>query len=423
MKQKFFKILFTFIGAIFLMIRPSAAVTNFDTLAQQLRVMTGKQHVRVVYTRDAIGKSQDFPPSNDFSTDQVLVGFDSDSSKEDTLQSFMSNYQNPLITHNGSRIVYTRIRYGQPKIIAGDTLQTADSIYTYVVDWKIGATPRKVANGITGCLWFDSASNREFAMYSPLLGGGNVYKRDIDDTTSDTLALSGVHPTMQWLRVSKDGKVFSSCIGAYTAGAGVFQSVLAKNDSAVAELDGGCWPSMPYDNSYRIVMTTADHNVWNVQGPVGAGGQANPMNIGHFSQMRMASYSADIFLLVVNAVDGDNGTGDIRIVKTDSTLQNVLYAVSIVPPNDWTNNHYADLWQSDDPCSNCVSTLARHPPMTAQRAGRSSASAYEIFSLSGKRIASGEMPMKNGRINLPPGLYISVNRTDARTDRIFSFTK
>ena len=70
MKQKFFKILFTFIGAIFLMIRPSAAVTNFDTLAQQLRVMTGKQHVRVVYTRDAIGKSQDFPPSNDFSTDQ-----------------------------------------------------------------------------------------------------------------------------------------------------------------------------------------------------------------------------------------------------------------------------------------------------------------------------------------------------------------
>ena len=412
MKKFFSGPLMASFSAIFLMsvALPQAATINPDTIAARLKAMTGKSHVKVVYTRDSVGIQEDFPAYGDFTTDQVLVGFDSDSAKEDTLQTFLSNYQNPLISHDGNRIVYTRIR---------GTQNNADSMYTYVIDWKKNAAPRKVANGLTGCLWFDSVNNKEYVIYSPLISGGNVYKRDLDDTMSDTMLLSEYKPITQWLRISKDGKCLASCFGGFSGGTAAFY-VIGPKDSILATDNGGCCPSMPYDNTYRLVMTTTNHNAWNVTAPDGSGGLANFTNIGHFSQMRMASYSTNIFLAVVNAVDGDNGTGDIRIIKTDDSLKNVLSAITITP-NDWSNNHYPDLWAGG-------TTTAVVPPhsqlkIPARTTGPAKGSNFDIFTVNGRRISSGNIFMQRGRAGLPAGLYISVNRNNARVERFFSTVK
>jgi hypothetical protein len=167
-------------------------------------------------------------------------------------------------------------------------------------------------------------------------------------------------------------------------------------------------------------MTTTNHNAWNVTAPDGSGGLANFTNIGHFSQLRMASYSTNIFLAVVNAVDGDNGTGDIRIIKTDDSLKNVLSAITITP-NDWSNNHYADLWAGG------VSTAAMpgHSQLKipARPTGAAIGNDFDVFTVNGRRISSGYAGTRRGRTGLPAGLYISVNRNNARIERFFSTAK
>jgi hypothetical protein len=325
----------------------------------------------------------------------------------------MANYQNPLITHNGARIVYTQFK--------GDRLDPAHiTMTTYVTAWGKDSVARKVVTGMTACLWYDPALNKEYVIYSNQVGGGNVYKRDIDDTLSDTLVLSGKHPITQWLRISQDGKAFAGCFGAYEEGASPMKVIRRADDSEIVYNAGGCWPTMPYDTTKRLVKSTDNHNSWAVMGTNDDHASESPDKtmIGMFSELRMASWSPDIFLIVVNALAGQNGTGDIKVVKTDASLLHVLDTVTVTPANDWGNCHYADLWASPLPAATAMKPWVK----TASRFGGNSPTySREIFTLSGKRV-SGERFVK-GFSDLPPGVYISVDRVNNRIGRVFSARK
>jgi hypothetical protein len=372
-------------------------------MTTKLKTLAGSNHVKVVFERTSIAKADDFPTS-DFYTDEVLVGFDSDSGKEDTLQTAMMNYQNPLITHDGKRIVFTRLWGTKPDV---------DSVYSFVVDWSKNATPRRIAKGMTACLWYDPASQKEYAIYArnQSLFADSIYKINIDDSLSDSLVLAGIHPQTEWLRTSADGKVFGGCLGPYGNEVAPME-VVNRGGGMLVQNIGGCWPSMPYDNSYRLVKTTADHDRWEVKGPNDTAGMqptdmATLNMIGMFSELRMASYSANIFLLVTNAISGDNGTGNIKIVKTDSTLLIGLDTVTMVPPNKAGNSHHADLW-AESPASS-VAPLGNLHARPAYGPANADAKNAVFYTITGRKITSAAAGAKQGR-NIPGSGVVVVFR-------------
>ena len=382
--------------AIFFIAFISSAAT--DSTALKLKKLTGKDRVKVVYASCAVGHGSDFPPQ-DFYRDEILEGFDTDRGIQDTLQSTRSNYMNPLITHDGKRIVYSRIEAAS---------SATDSVFTYVAAWGKDSASRKVGKGFTACLWYDSASKKEYAVYTTRADGGSIRKIDLDNPPADSLMYTpGAGLVPLWLRISADGNYFAGLFGQF--GSAPYEVITRKGSAQVVNSEG-CWPSMPYDNSLRLVKTIADHDRWEVKAPgddIGVQPSDNgsiALIGGQFSELRMATYCTDIFLLVTGS--GDNGTGAIRIIKTDSTLVKCTGAFTM-PLSGNNKCHHPDVWVGAS-----SPTAARQNPrqntMTPFKTG-AGLSTTDLYTASCRKVAA-RIGRDKKLAGLPAGIYVSVNR-------------
>jgi hypothetical protein len=220
-----------------------------------------------------------------------------------------------------------------------------------------------------------------------------------------------------WLRISVDGNYFGGLFGAYSTGS--TYEVISRTGIVQFITSSGCWPSMPYDNSRRLVHTLADHDRWEVTAFVKGDeyGSADttiatqPSDTGsialiggQFSELRIASYCTDIFLLVTGS--GDNGTGAIRIVKTDSTLVKCTGAFTM--PLSGSVSHHADVWVGGDSTLTAVVQKPRQKTPASLKAG--SVFATDFYTTSGRKVATSQYRGKGGIVGLPAGIYVSVNR-------------
>lgn len=386
------------IACIILSFAVLSAFAATKDAASRLKTLTGQQRAKVVWTKTSITKDADFPPDRSRFSDEILVGFDTNLGIEETLQTTRSNYQNPLITHDGKHVIFTHIS-------AAD-----DTIITSIVDWSKNAVPRVlVGKGMAACLWYDPGTKKDFVVYAAGYGqsspSGSIRKRNIDDTLSDTLAFkgNGNPPVTEWLRISANGFAFGGCLGNWGQN-GENLEVDDKNGNLLVLNNSGCWPSMPYDNTYRFVKTVADHSLWQVKGP----DDDDPLEavtngwIPDFSQLRMASYIPNIFLLVVN--NGDNGTGMIEIVKTDSTLLNLQDTLTFT--DDLKTSHHADIWAGPDSAATGIikSSRSEFGPSMANGA----TDIIELYSITGRRIGAFRNRENVFQAsNLPAGTYLA----------------
>jgi hypothetical protein len=375
--------------SFFLLFAVIASPHAADTpLAVRLKAISGAEKVKVVYAKVETPHAVDFPTES-FWSDAYLMGIRSDAGAEETLQTTKANYQNPLITHDGDHIVFSN-------------LTSVSSATTYIVDWTKNSTPRKIAAGMTACLWYDTATGKEFAICAKNCGlmasDGSVCRVNINDTADAAVVFKGKKAVTHWLRISSDGKAFSGCMGPYGSGSASLETD-DENGNLLASSGGGCWPSMPYDKTLRFVKVTADHDRWQIMGP----NDAAPIDLldlhtlGTFSQLRMASYLPTMLLIVTNAVDADNGTGDIQIVKTDASLQHILDTATVTTG---MNAHFADVWSSA--LSNGVKPRPSSRMMPALKNGP-----VEYYSISGRRIRQAADIRSVGLSGpRPSGIYI-----------------
>jgi len=394
-------------ASVLFCIGPGLVQATDTPLAARLKAVAGGSPtmVKVVYTKLETRDALDFP-TDTWKTNEFLMGIRSDVGVEETLQTTKSNYQNPLITHDGQHVVYTTI--------------TAGVGTTFMVDWTRNSTPRTIAGGMTSCLWFDTATGKEYAICAKNCGlsGSSFSRIDLSDTTNSAVMFTVGSPAVtQWIRVSADGKAYSGCLGPFSSGD--MEVRYCSDNSPIGMMSGGCWASMPYDNSYRFVRTTGDHDKWQIMGP----GMTTPLELldgvlfftSLFSQDRMASYIPNLFLLVDNAVNSDEGTGDIYIVRTDSSLQHIQDTATVT---SGANSHFADIWASSVPGTGVKLKPTRVAP--TPKSGP-----VEYYSISGRRVfvAANE---KSGRIfgRLSTGVYITVGGAGNRaTVRIVSAVK
>lgn len=302
--------------------------------ADRLLAFTGAERVKVVWTR---GSSFGF--QNDWGTDQTLHGFDTKTGTEVTIVSELGNYQRPLLSRDGRWVVYS----------------SRSDTGIHIVDFGGDSTPKRIATGVAGALYVEQSTGNEYALYAVQCMGPSVAplrRVNIHDPDDDSLFHDFGTDTKvdgQWLAASEGGTKFG----------GVFPwpNVKAYSADGRAHVSAnGCWTSMPYDTTGRIVFLTPAHNGIVVGKP--GRGTTGFTDTLHFNQhfgdpefamnhARMASYST-LFLCASVGMDPEGGRsgGDISIFLLNDSLSAIEDSV-FYPRTAAGAEAFPDMWAGD----------------------------------------------------------------------------
>lgn len=367
------------------------------SLPDSLRSTFNADTVKITWSRSLMG---DYGfPSHDavFTQDQVLMGFSTARGHEDTLISTVGNFQKPLICRNGKTIVYTDLVQKQ----------------MFAVDWNdTVSTPRGLGWGCSGALWYNAASGKEYVIYSDnrrgvagsgLYGNYRVRRRNISDTTDDSIIYnSDLSQTLStaWLCISSDAKVLGD---VWIWGQTVYDVTIANNTPLISAV--GCWSSMPYDTTYRFVVDADLHDGWNVYDPsVSFMSPAWKVKPGTYVTMpRMATYSTNVLLYQESQAAGGSGGGYLHAVLTSDSINRPLVNISITKYNDG----FPDLWRSPTPCSACIPGAIKPAAIGREREAQSvtfqSLRNKAMFTLDGRRITYSQAQRMGGLVFVKRG--------------------
>lgn len=373
-----------------LSILPFLISFSFADISSQLKTLTGKEHVKIVFSWHA--QSLFGMPESGGSTSEKLLAYDSKTGLIDTLQSKLANYQRPLITHDGKHIIYTEL----------ESRESMGSIYK--INWEKDAKPELICEGFAGVLYYDETTKKEYALFSSGFSGNYpVNKVDInnpaDITTIFNANLSKI-VCPHWLCVSSDLKAIGNVWGWGVGGSIVYNI----NGSPLVDGNGGCWSTMPYDTSYRLIRLADGHDTWSVFGP--KSGAASGIKIGDctnppddaIEHLKFASYSKNILCMATGLGDSQKG-GRITIAKLDSTLCKVLDFVTI---DNSTTYGFPDLWAGD---SSALSS--KFNTTKKQVLQLNPASIVNVYTLQGKMIFSSVYKNVDSKlVNFPAGTYV-----------------
>lgn len=293
---------------------------------QRLLEATGAERVRVVWTRSA---NNVFGFQNGWLDNEVLIGFDTHTGVEDTIMSEVSNYQRPLINRTGCYVLYSN--------------RTDTSVH--MVDFEGVNPPVKIAHGVAGCLWYDSAADKEYAYYSDAFEGPSqvaVRRVNIMEPSEDNLVFNEAESLPvngQWLCVSSDA-VQLGCVFGWPA---CRTYIVDENRMRISS--NGCWTSMPYDTTYRLVHLNVDHTGIIVAERPGGTTIKTEVLTGTINHGRLASYSVR-FLMASQGMNEEGGTegGFISLMKMDSALTTVEDTVIVTERLTMGGDGYPDMW-------------------------------------------------------------------------------
>jgi hypothetical protein len=358
-----------------------AAAANGARLSE----ITGKQYVRIVYTRSA-NNNFPFDRYNSVSSNQtILVGWDNQSKTENVICSDTASYHRPLISKDGDRVIFTNL----------------DSSAIYVVDWHGNSPPRKIISGQAGSLWHNPANDSEYVVFSDRGPGidlsepAPVRMANIDNP-SDTALIFNEYGMINnlliqrnvvghWLSINKDMSQIAGLWG--------WPNVLLFNaspalDDTVALLKGaGCWPSMPYDSSDMVLYFRGNgHDTLAVQhsGSI----DYNPLSVGYtINHPRIASYSNRIICASGGMTDGNRSGGFILIMLINNDFSAFADRDSIMQSDavGAGGNGYPDLWCADELPDE--TTVERKLSNFRQFPISNSCAKFQAFSVGGKLIA------------------------------------
>ncbi len=323
-----------------------AAFAAKADISDDLVALTGTERARLVWTRSG---SNAFGWETGFHTDQVLVGFDTKTGVEDTIVVQVSNYQRPLLSRGGCWVVYS------------STVDTG----VHLVPFDGSLAPRKIARGVAGCLWYDEENEEEYAIYADQFEGRSaaVVKRvnllDPQDTALVYNQDASKTVNGQWLGVSSDLSTIG-CVWGWPAcrtydivGGGLHVN------------SNGCWTSMPYDLSKRLVHLNSDHDAVVIREP---DNRRREVETGILNHARIASYHSNILCASVGMDEnGGRAGGNIAVMLLDTGMTTVEDRVEF-PRIAGGGDGFPDLWAGDSALE-CGHVGAVPPEANASRPG------------------------------------------------------
>jgi hypothetical protein len=203
-----------------------------------IEALTGG-HTRVVWVQD-VGRGDDFYAHGD---QLRLMGFDSrDGRGERALLPETGQYSKPLITPDGSRVVYCD----------GKT----DRVF--LLDWE-GNEPQPLTTGRTLATWRDPETGRDWLYVGRDRQGqksdnshGRVVRLPLDDPDSEEPVWNTLPVNENNFQLSADGTRAS-----INTTQGIGLADLTTGDWQ--RYGGGCWTSLAPDNSYLLWMFEGNH--------------------------------------------------------------------------------------------------------------------------------------------------------------------
>ncbi len=311
-------------SAFFCLILLLAALTVTADVATKLKSLANGGEAKVVWARstDLRGWGNISQPTS--ARNCILMGFDADEGVETVIDDSLHNIIRPLISHDGSRVVWS----------SGDTGAV------YIINWD-GSGKRKLADGIAGALWYDSNTEEEYVLYAPdcilfqsyAQTGFPIYRLNLDDP-SDTLMLldpethdyDRIQP--YFMSTTSDGEYIVTMFGWPKIAA------IKWKDNLPGGVDGGCWPSMPYDDTHRLVVFNDDHTGLRIKSRTTnelwlcpAVGETHPKcGVDH---PRMSSWDPTLFCYIKENNGESTGPGNIIIAKVTREITSIEKEVTV----------------------------------------------------------------------------------------------
>jgi hypothetical protein len=315
------------------------ASSPYAGMHEDLMSFTYNKPAKVVWARSL---TAGFGMAPDFNEHTILMGYNSATKTVDTICKDITNYQHPLITRDGSKIIYSNA--------------TDSSVYS--IDWN-GQNKKKIARGITGVLWYDTTAKKEYVIYK--INGGMqdknpIYKLNISDSSDtmkllDTNVVNFTNCTPVWMGVSSDLK----CIffGKTWPNMQLFSITEKKSKGSMS----GCYGTMPYDNTYRTLVFDDGHFGFNLKDSVTQQVPSNlqiidPEEGGTLDHLKFASYSDSVICVIISSAVS-SAPGNVMLYKLNKKFTAVTDTVQVTNIN---KDGLPDFWVESNPTRN-VSSL------------------------------------------------------------------
>jgi hypothetical protein len=273
-------------------------------------------------------------------SDHKLMGFDSHNGGVHEILAATGTYNKPLLTADGSRVVFSNLTTGK----------------CYVVNWDGSGTVRTLVSGHALDAWRDPLNSEDWVYVRKSSG---IWRCKMTDTTVSQLIWNRVATgndgdgmyTQDYFQVSADGTHAVDQVNGWPN----IGMMLLPNASVGYLHRTGCWSSMSPDNSYRALHRSADHwAVWLYNTPADTGhwvdlsavtadwdaGQAGPCK--YVSMIKWTTDPRFVAMVSpdVNEQTWDRSCAEVYLGRFDSTLSRLDGWARI------TYNSKAD-WQPD----------------------------------------------------------------------------
>ena len=213
--------MFKGVVAVLALVAAACAGTSDDVTPGPVRAFSGT-HTRVVWVQ------QDGKDPEAVGDGLILMGFDSDDGGgERVILGERGSYVKPLITPDGSRIVYsTRPKPGPAEV--------------FIVNWD-GSERRKLGDGFALGLWKDPDNGRQWVFAGTDMTNwefATIWRFPIDEPEARAVAWNSAPVSIDNFQVSSDGRFAAGMYPWPEAG------VADLHTKTLKKLGQGCWPAL-----------------------------------------------------------------------------------------------------------------------------------------------------------------------------------
>jgi hypothetical protein len=357
--------------------KPSAADVPQEGVDKRVEEFTGA-HTRIVWAElPEPGASDTFTYTNDL----LLKGLDSrDGKGEREILSAPSNYSRPLLSTDGSTIVFT-----DKNLVRRSGLKHYEPVI-YRTDWQ-GTAPVRLAEGYAADCWRDPATGvewvyavREFKASTALaMEAARMIRFRLDDPTKEEVVYEDSPVTPDNIQFSRDGAQAS----------GLFPwpdvCIFERAPDGVLrprKLMTGCWPSLAPDNSGVAWVFDGSHRLatffaqdgrepWTVHFNTGPGMENHEVYHPRWSNHPRYLALSGPYVPVKNSsesvVNKGGGTAQIYIGRFSAGLDKVEAWLQVT--HDRLSESYPDLWIEGGDKVDLAMTRGAAAPVNAASAG------------------------------------------------------